>query len=483
VIALLLSLFLTPQLVLPVRSVQTEIPKGQLIEKVTCANNAAQTYALYLPSNYDPKRKWPILYAFDPGGRGKIPVERFKEAAEKFGWIVVGSNTSRNTSGVQSSVDAWNAMARDTTTRFSVDDNRAYAAGFSGGARMALLIASQCKDCLAGVIAGGAGFPVGIEPASTMNFALFLFAGTDDFNYAEIKSLEEGLARANIAHQIETFPGRHEWLPSSMATEAAGWMELMAMKSQRRERDAQFIESWQNAKLKRARDFENERKTYEAYQSYQELSSALKGLLDVTEFDRRMNQLRSSREVRDTIRDEQQQIKKQRDLERQFATLIAAIERTTLQAADTNRTANGQTDDEPFDPNSRLRALLSDLNRQAKDQQDTAPRRIARRVLESLYVGLIERGMPLLQDQKRHDEAVRVFRLATEVNPERPGGFYYLALVYGAKADKKKSLKALQTAVDRGFTDAAALAGNKAFDSIRDDPEFQKIVNGLRPRN
>src|ERR1700682_4714018 len=80
------------------------IPKGQVVENIVCAGAPDQTYALYLPTTYSPERKWPVLYAFDPGARGKIPVERFKEAAEKFGWIVVGSNNSRN-GPVRSSVD------------------------------------------------------------------------------------------------------------------------------------------------------------------------------------------------------------------------------------------------------------------------------------------------------------------------------------------------------------------------------------------
>src|SRR5690348_17102495 len=78
-------------------STQTDsIPKGQLVERIVALNDASQSYALYLPSNYTPDRKWPILYAFDPGAHGRAPVERFKEAAEKYGWIVVGSNNSRN---------------------------------------------------------------------------------------------------------------------------------------------------------------------------------------------------------------------------------------------------------------------------------------------------------------------------------------------------------------------------------------------------
>jgi predicted esterase len=424
-----------------------EITNGQIIDKVICAGNPTNSYALYLPSNYEPTRKWPILYAFDPGARGRVPVERFQEAAERFGWIVVGSNNSRNASGVQSSIDAWNAMTHDTTARFAIDDNRAYATGFSGGARMALLIASQCKECLAGVIAGGAGFPAGIEPADTMHFALFLMAGTDDFNFAEIKSLEEGLMRAKFTYQIETFAGRHEWPPSSVETDAVTWMELMAVKSGRRERDAQFIEGWQNTELKRAREFENKGKLYEAYQVYLELSSALKGLREVGALENKVSQLRNTREVRDAIRDEQQQIKKQRDFEGQLARLIADTERVALKDSD----SNNQTNDEAVDPEGRIHTLVAELNRQAKGEQDMPTRRVARRVLEGQYIGLFERGMPLLQNQKRYDEAVRLFALATEMAPERAGGFYYLAWAYGAKGDKKKSLKALQTAVDKGF--------------------------------
>jgi hypothetical protein len=47
---------------------------GQVIDKVLCAGSSGESYALYLPSNYTPSKRWPILYAFDPGARGRIPV-------------------------------------------------------------------------------------------------------------------------------------------------------------------------------------------------------------------------------------------------------------------------------------------------------------------------------------------------------------------------------------------------------------------------
>ncbi|HKQ93218.1 MAG TPA: hypothetical protein VJZ77_21330, partial [Blastocatellia bacterium] len=73
-----------------------ELPVGKIIERVVCLKDAGQSYALYLPSNYTTDRRWPVIYAFDPAARGLRPVERFKDAAEKYGYIIVGSNNSRN---------------------------------------------------------------------------------------------------------------------------------------------------------------------------------------------------------------------------------------------------------------------------------------------------------------------------------------------------------------------------------------------------
>ena len=454
------------------------IPLGQVVEKVICARDPNQSYAVYLPRNYDQSRKWPVLYAFDPGARGRIPVERFKDAAEQFGWIVVGSNNSRNASG-QSSIDSWNAIIRDTTDRFSINDNRAYATGFSGGARVALTFATRCGNCLAGVIAGGAAFPPDIEPAPTMQFAIFAIAGTEDFNFPEIKEVDAQLTRAKIAHQVEIWGGRHEWFPATVAGHAVAWMELLAMKTGRRERDEKLIDSLWAERLKQAQELEQAKKLFDAYQIYVNLSSSFKGLRDVAEGENKVEALRATREVRDGLRDEQQQIKKQRELENQLIGLLGAADRDRVRdnaANDRNATAA----DESPDANFRLQTLLGELRRQSKAAEDSTTRRVARRVLSGQYVGLSERGSNSLQTLKRYDEAVRLFTLATEIDPDRPGAFYNLAWAYNAKGDKKKALKALQTAVDKGFKDHAAISANSAFDSLRNDPTYLQLIEKMR---
>jgi predicted esterase len=446
---------------------QTEsIPRGQVVERLEALNDSSQSYALYLPSNYTPNRKWPVLYAFDPGARGRVPVERFKEAAEKYGWIVLGSNNSRN-GPWELAVNAWNAMQIDTHQRFAIDDERMYAAGFSGGARAAVRVAIGCK-CLAGVIAGGAGFPVDLAPSPQIHFVYFAVAGVDDFNYAELKSLQEPLTKAGISHRFQTFDGRHEWPPVSVATMAVEWMELQAMKAGKRPRDDGFINAMWEQILSEAKTREESKKHLEAYQLYLDLAQNFKGLRDVAQIETKVNQLRDSRELKDAIREEQLQIRKQRELEARLNSLIAGRYAVT-------QASQG----EDFDSSNLLPKILNDLRKQSKAAEDSTERRVARRVLDGLFVGLIEEGINLLQTKQNYSESIKRFVLATEVNPDRPGAYFYLASAYAANRDKKRALQFLNTAVEKGFSDAAMITTNKAFDSIRNEPEYQQIMARL----
>lgn len=390
------------------------IPRGQIVERIEALSDSSQSYALYLPSNYTPDRKWPVLYAFDPGARGRVPVERFKEAAEKYGWIVLGSNNSRN-GPWDVVVNAWNAMVTDSHRRFAIDEERSYATGFSGGARAAVHVAVRCK-CLAGVIANGAGYPLEIAPSPEMHFVFFGAAGVDDFNYAELKILDEPLTKAGIIHRVQTFDGRHEWPPIPVATAAVEWMELQAIKSGKRPRDDGFVNPMWQQLLNEARKLEEAKKYYEAYQLYFDLAQSFKGLRDVAEIETKINQFSASPEFKAAVREEQVQIKKQRELESRLNSLIAG--------RDGGATVNQS--EEAVDSGNLLTRILNDLRKQSKASDDSTQRRVARRVLDGLFVSLFEQGRGLLQTEKNYSESIKRFTLATEVNPDRPGPFFIL---------------------------------------------------------
>src|SRR5260370_17753769 len=93
-------------------------PVGEIIDSVACASDPEQSYALYLPSNYTPAKTWPIIYAFDPLAYGKTPVKLYKDAAEKYGFIVTGSNNSRNFSH-EATTKTTSIQSQSTPHRFS----------------------------------------------------------------------------------------------------------------------------------------------------------------------------------------------------------------------------------------------------------------------------------------------------------------------------------------------------------------------------
>src|SRR5207249_4789508 len=150
-------------------------------------------------------------------------VERYQAAAEKYGYIVAGSNNSRN-GPWDISLDAADAMTADVEKRFPLDHKRMYTAGMSGGARVAMLLALD-YDRFAGVFASSAGFPDDFH--QSLRFPFFATAGTDDFNHQEMRELNRGV---KTPHRLEVFEGGHQWLPVELAMDGVEWMEIQAMK-------------------------------------------------------------------------------------------------------------------------------------------------------------------------------------------------------------------------------------------------------------
>jgi dienelactone hydrolase len=220
----------------PQRAAAQDLPRGTLIDEVKCLGDATQSYALYLPSTYTPDRAWSVLMAFHPSARGRAMVEKYQAAAEQYGYIVAGSNTSRN--GPWSvSVAAVQAMSLDVGRRFSIDAQRLYLTGMSGGARVAMQVALG-SSAIAGVIASSAGFPDS-QPRESVPFAVYGTAGDEDFNYIEMRMLDRALTSP---HRLAIFSGGHTLPTDAVALDAIEWMESQAMKTGRRARDEAVID-------------------------------------------------------------------------------------------------------------------------------------------------------------------------------------------------------------------------------------------------
>jgi poly(3-hydroxybutyrate) depolymerase len=253
-----------------------EFPRGKIIDAVPCAADATQSYALYLPSNYSPDRRWKVILGFDAGGRGRNPVERFQAAAEKYGYIVAGSLNSRN-GPLGVSVEAANAMWKDVAARFSVDKTHLYTTGQSGGARVAMYLAMHREvfaDAPAGVIASSASYP-GTDAPESLPFPVFGTAGTEDFNHLEMRQFDQ---RLQSRHRVAIFEGGHQWLPVPLAMTAVEWMEIDAMKTGLNAKNQAVIDDIFARRLDQEK---NEKDVVARHRELAELATDFTGLKDV----------------------------------------------------------------------------------------------------------------------------------------------------------------------------------------------------------
>ncbi|RPH51440.1 MAG: hypothetical protein EHM91_01135 [Planctomycetota bacterium] len=190
-------------------------------EVITCKDDPAQKYAAYVPKAYHKAKKWPILYCFSPNAEGGYFVDFYREVCEETGWIVVGSNNSKNGPG-EPILAAMKAMWADTHARFSIDDKRVFASGFSGGARVSFWMSGLYPQNFAGVIAIGAGTSDGkVEPKG---MAVWLMCGETDFNLKELEALDAKLKGEGWKVQRKTFPGAHTMPPKTLGADAVRWM-------------------------------------------------------------------------------------------------------------------------------------------------------------------------------------------------------------------------------------------------------------------
>ena len=358
-----LSLFALAALLMPAQ----QVPLGQIIDDVVCAKDASQHYALYLPPNYTPDRQWPLILAFDPGGRGKCPLEHYLAAAEKYGYIVAGSNVSRNGSW-SVSMGAAQAMGADVTARFSIDEKRIYTAGMSGGARVAMGLAMGSPKVIAGVIASSAGYPDS-KPRKTVPFLVFGTAGNEDFNWLEMRSLDHALTSP---HHLAVFPGGHVWLPSDLAVEAVEWLNLQAMREGRMPRNQKWIDSLFAARQDKANAIADE---WERCQRLETLAADFKDLHDIGVVTATAAALRKTKPVKELQKKDQSEEFQERRLLGDILDWEQGL----------------QVPEKRSESLARLIDIWKRMDTQAKSEEDTAARRIARRVSRGLAMGASDR--------------------------------------------------------------------------------------------
>ena len=437
---------------------QTAAP-GTVHASVALAADPSNSYALYLPKSYSPAKRWPVLLIFDPFARGEVSVKLFHEAAEQYGFIVVGSNNSRN---FQDPSDAIRLLWADVNERYAIDRRRIYTAGLSGGARVASSIALACKSCIAGVIACGAGLPQGAAISATEGSEWFLVAGTTDFNYPELLHLKEALDAQGAASRFVVYDGPHNWMPPEFAERALAWLQLRAMVKGIATADQDFISKQFDKRLSEAQAAQKSGDILTAVRAYRDVASDFQASRDVKELEAAARSLADSEEFRKAKKNEKAGLELQDEIANKIGSLVAAI----------NQQPDGRAA-----IIEEMQSVVHDAYRRQKDASNPANEQAIARGLAAAFGFATETGEKAML-KKDYSSAKKMFQAGEIILPDSAWASYLLATASARLGEKKQAIQELKKALGKGMTNRKLL-DDAAFDRIRNEEGFKEIAARL----
>ncbi len=430
--------------------------KGQLIDSIVCQNQSSQNFALYLPTYYSPARKFPCIYFFDAHARGALPIRLYKDLAEKYGYVLIGSNTSKNGLAWPVTNDAVQALMDDTRKRMNIDPARIYTSGFSGGARVASSVAIM-DGGVAGVIGCAAGFP-GSNNDFQNKFDYFGMVGDYDFNMSDMEKLDAALAQNAFTHQVLTFKGKHEWAPASDFQTALLWMMANAMKENKQAKNDAIIQSLKSDYEKRILAAKSSADLVKAYELLDGAVRLLNGLTDISSFKKQLNEFSASSNFKNavTLRTQLQQkeMSQQQELAQQFSAHDESWWKVKI-------------------------AELQQKIHHAKTQQES---NMNSRLLNFLgLIAYLNTNHAINSgDLERVESFLRIFKMA---DPQNPDCSYLAAVYYMKKGNPQQAIMSLNDAAALAYTDVSQLVTDPAFSSLQGDAAFKKVLEKVRANN
>lgn len=420
--------------------------KGTITDNVKCKSDPSQSYCIYLPSNYDVGKTYPVIYSFDPHGKGCIPVALMKNTAEKLDYILVGSNNSKNGLRQDEINSIVSSLFSDTQEKLSIDPNRIYLSGFSGGARIACMIA-QGVTGIKGVIACSAGFQPNRNP---LGYRFIGIAGTQDMNYLEMRHLNSFMDSVGIQNQFIVFKGKHQWPNESTISEAVKMLDLYAMQNSLMPINKSTIDEYLNFNQNRIQYLKNTDSPDSialAYSTAQRTYQVLNGLVNVESLKTTIDEL------------------SQKPAFQKYSKEQASIESYETQKQKEFVSSFGSK------PESWWNEEIKRLNNGGTSLKGDVSKRLLGYISLSCY-GYVN-GALHYQDWKAAEYFTSIYK---QVDPENPDSWYALACLQANTGKLKDAIESLRGAIKFGFSDFSKIQNDPLLQTLHGLSEFDRIA-------
>ncbi|MEI6576306.1 MAG: hypothetical protein WCO63_09035 [Bacteroidota bacterium] len=428
------------------------LQRGVIMQKISCLSGDC-SFALYLPSQYDSTKKWPVIVAFDPSGKGSIPLKLCQEQAQKYGYILIGSNDSRNGLPFQTSLEIFKTLIQDVSSRLSIDPDRIQLFGFSGGARVAGAIAMTRSDIHA-VIGCSARLP-DLGAPITKPFEYLGVAGMGDMNYLEMKLMFNQLDKSPLPHFLLLHDGKHAWPPATMIPEIFYWLQLKAMKDGFLPTDNDYIAEVLTAfhrdlvVARQANDL-----LLEEYVCHKAIHY-LEGFPQDVTFKKELDVIQKRPAYQGAVNQCNKILQHEKDAQLDYA--------ADLMSKDVNW----------------WRKEAASLDKKTKTSATSDEKMMYKRVLGYLSLATYTSVNQAMRSGA-WDAADRYNQLYAVIDPENAEHAYLGAVLFLKQGKESEAIKSLQDAVNLGFNDLDRMEKDSSFASLREKAAYVELLGKMK---
>lgn len=130
-------------------------------------------YSVYIPTDYTPDRKWPLVIALhDEGKRGEDYIQSWLEPAKKLGMIVFCPTYEQPRSGLPYEHDERLIRLKESIqSQYEIDPNRILITGFGSGGHYAVYLGLRYPKQFTAIASVGNGFKGALQKLFTYSFS------------------------------------------------------------------------------------------------------------------------------------------------------------------------------------------------------------------------------------------------------------------------------------------------------------------------
>ncbi len=234
----------------------------------------------------------PLIMVFDAHGDVQKLMRWLKPAAQRYGFAMAGTDLIRNN---VSNISVLLQRLYSFSQQYCHPQyGRIYTVGFSGGGRIAMVLA--LSDTSIGASASmSAG--LGMMPyLNNPNAEFIIFAGTRDFNYREVMEQSAKIADKLGVRALElSFRGAHQYPPKQYADYVLLWFEASAIRQGKISAKSGLtdtIKKFVNTIIAQSEGVEQQLQAYKAAQAF------LSGISDTKQYAKKLRKLEQTPEFK-----------------------------------------------------------------------------------------------------------------------------------------------------------------------------------------